>query len=165
MRAARRERRGRQSLGRAGGLALGVILAAGGAGLANRAAAQTEVVIDLVFEPGVASALKKRGEWVVISAWYYGEPVSEAVPVDEMGLVYLGAEEATVFATDQRLVLGGMTAGAPTAWVVEPQINVNVYTARKTDENNLLDCGIVEGPVAGMAQGVQQITCRLLGSP
>jgi hypothetical protein len=141
------------------GLMLGALVAAGAA------QAQTQVTIDLVFEPGVASTLKKRGEWVVVSAWYYGEPAKAGVPTDELGLVYLGDEEATVFATDQRLVLGGTTAGAPAAWVLEPQINVNVFTARITDENNLLDCGIVEGPVAVLAAGVQQISCRLLGAP
>ena len=144
---------------RAGAFALAGLLAAGAG------AARAEIAIDLVFEGGTASSLKKRGEWVVISAVYYGEPVSDNVPVDESGLVYLGAEEATVFATDQRLVLGGMTAGAPLNWVVEPVINVNVFSARMTDENNLLDCGIVEGPVAALEGQVQQITCRLLGGP
>jgi hypothetical protein len=151
---------GRRITRRGGGLALACLVAAAAAG-----AARAEVVIDLVFEDGAASALKKRGEWVVVSAWYYGEPAKAGVPTDEMGLVFLGAEEATVFATDQRLVLGGMTAGAPAAWVVEPQMNVNVFSARMSDENNLLDCGIVEGPVAELAQGVQRIACRLLGSP
>jgi len=151
--------RGRRIRRRGGGLALALLVAAAaGTGRA-------EVAIDLVFEDGAASALKKRGEWVVVSAWYYGEPAKAGVPTDEMGLVFLGAEEVTVFATDQRLVLGGTMAGAPMAWVVEPQINVNVYSARMSDENNLLDCGIVEGPLAEMAQGVQRIACRLLGSP
>jgi hypothetical protein len=58
-----------------------------------------------------------------------------------------------------------MTAGAPLNWVVEPVINVNVFSARITDENNLLDCGIVEGPVAELQAQVQQITCRLLAAP
>ena len=159
----RRMRRGR--IGRVAGLGLGALVAAGAAGVAGAAWAQTQVTIELVFEPGVASALKKRGEGVVVNAWYFGEPAKAGVPTDELGLVFLGAEEATVFATDQWLVLGGTTAGAPMAWVVEPLINVNVYTARFSDEDNLLDCGIVEGPLAEMAQGVQQITCRLLGSP
>jgi hypothetical protein len=135
------------------------------AGAATVAWAETGVAIDLVFEQGVAETLADRGEWVVLRASYYGEPADASAPVDETGLVYLGEEEATVFPADQRVVLGGAMAAQPRGWVVEPLINVNVFTARFGDENNLLDCGLVDGPVAALAKEVQRISCSLIGAP
>jgi hypothetical protein len=133
-----------------------------GMGAAGAVAAEA-VTIDLVLDPAAEAALQGREEWVVVSAWYFGDPAIDAVPMDEMGLVYLGEERATVFPVSQRVVLGGAMAGAPLEWVIEPIINVNVFTARLTDQNNLLNCGLVEGPVAEMAGAVQTISCSLLG--
>jgi hypothetical protein len=56
-------------------------------------------------------------------------------------------------------------AGQPRGWVVEPLINVNVFSARFGDENNLLDCLLVDGPVAALAKEVQRISCGLIGAP
>ncbi len=139
-----------------------LILALAGAGAAK---ADPSVVIDLVFEPGVAETLVSRGEWVVVRAWYHGEPADASAPVDETGLVYLGEEEATVFPADQRVALGGAMAAQPRGWVIEPVINVNIYSARFSDDNNLLDCGIIDRPVAALAGHVQKISCGLLGAP
>lgn len=133
------------------------------AGIGAAGAVAAEVTIDLVLDPAAEAALLAREEWVVVSAWYFGDPAIDAVPMDEMGLVYLGEERATVFPVSQRIVLGGAMAGAPLEWVIEPIINVNVFTARMTDQNNLLNCGLVEGPVEEMEGAVQTIACSLLG--
>jgi hypothetical protein len=132
--------------------------------LAGAAAAQDGMVtVDLVLDPAVEAALQARGEWVIVNAWFFGDPAVDSVPMDEMGLVYLGEEKATVYPVSQRVVLGGYMAGAPRDWVLDPIVNVNVFTARLTDQNNLLNCGIVEGPVAEVSGAVQTISCTLLG--
>ncbi len=129
----------------------------------GQAMAQDGVTVELVLDPAVEAELLARGEWVIVNAWYYGDPALDSVPMDEMGLVFLGEEEATVFPVSQTITLGGFTGGAPRDWVIEPIVNVNVFSARLTDQNNLLDCGIVEGPVAELSGAVQTITCGLLG--
>ena len=139
----------------------GVILA--GLIAAAPASAQESVTIELVLDPAAEAALQGRGEWIVVNAWYYGDPALDAVPMDEMGLVYLGEEEATIYPVSQQIVLGGMMAGAPRDWVIDPIVNVNVFSARMTDQNNLLDCGFVEGPQAELAAATQVISCSLLG--
>lgn len=139
------------------GLVLAALVAAGSA------AAQDSVTLDLVLDAEVEATLQARGEWIIVNAWYYGDPAVDSVPMDEMGLVYLGEEKATVYPVSQRVVIGGYTAGAPRDWVLDPLVNVNVFSARLTDQNNLLDCGLVEGPVAELAGGVQTISCTLLG--
>ena len=131
---------------------------------AGAALAQESVTVDLVLDPTVEAELQARGEWVIVNAWYYGDPALDAVPMDEMGLVFLGEEEATVYPVSQRVVLGGYTAGAPRDWVIEPIVNVNVFSARLTDQNNLLNCGIVEGPVTELAGAVQTISCSMIGN-
>jgi hypothetical protein len=137
----------------------GAVAVAGGA-----LAAQETVTVDLVLDPTVEAELQARGEWVVVNAWFYGDPALDSVPMDEMGLVYLGEERATVYPVSQRVVLGGYTAGVPRDWVLEPILNVNVFSARMTDQNNLLNCGIVEGPVAELAGAVQTISCTQIGN-
>lgn len=140
-------------------LAAVAALAVGAAGAAR---AQESVTLDLQIDAAAEAALQARGEWVVVDAWFYGDPALDSVPMDEMGLVYLGEERATVYPVSQRVTIGGYTNGAPRDWVFEPIVNVNVFTARMTDQNNLLNCGIVEGPIADLAGGVQTISCTLL---
>ena len=54
-------------------------------------------------------------------------------------------------------------AGPPLDWVGEPLINVNVYSARFVDPDNILNCGLVDGSVAALSAAEQTISCTLLG--
>ena len=122
-----------------------------------------KISINISFDEPTIARLTSLGEWVTVSAYYFGDPAREDAPTDEMGMVYLGHEEATIFPANQRVELGGYLAGAPLDWVVAPLVNVNVYSSRFVDENNILDCGLVEGPVAELSQAEQSISCTLLG--
>ena len=122
-----------------------------------------KISINISFDEPTIARLTSLGEWVTVSAYYFGDPAREDAPTDEMGMVYLGHEEATIFPANQRVELGGYLAGAPLDWVVEPLVNVNVYSSRFVDENNILDCGLVEGSVADLALAEQSISCTLLG--
>lgn len=44
-----------------------------------------------------------------------------------------------------------------------PMVNINVYSARFASDDNLLDCGFIDGPVADFAGTTQTITCKLIG--
>jgi hypothetical protein len=46
-----------------------------------------------------------------------------------------------------------------------PQVLVNVYSARKTHEDNLLECGIYEGPVSMAQKQPVDIRCDLINWP
>ena len=122
-----------------------------------------KISINISFDEPTIARLTSLGEWVTVSAYYFGDPAREDAPTDEMGMVYLGHEEATIFPANQRVELGGYLAGAPLDWVVAPLVNVNVYSSRFVDENNILDCGLVEGPVAELSLAEQSISCTLLG--
>ena len=131
--------------------------------LASPSVAENRVGIVISFDEATIARLTSLGEWVTVSAYYFGDPAREDAPTDEMGMVYLGTEEATIFPANQRIELGGFLDAAPLDWTVAPLVNVNVYSSRFVDENNMLDCGLVEGLVADLAQADQAISCRLLG--
>jgi hypothetical protein len=44
----------------------------------------------------------------------------------------------------------------------EPEVLINVYSARKTHENNLLSCGIYQGPISMAQKKPVDITCDLI---
>lgn len=133
-------------------------------GLAGAAAAQDMLRLEISFDPSAAARLAAMGERATISAWYYGEPLGEgANHLDESGTVYLGTETFEIWPVDQPVTIGGSLGGAPMAWVVQPMVNVNVFSSRLKDENNLLDCGLVEGPLDELAMDPQVIRCKLLG--
>jgi hypothetical protein len=47
--------------------------------------------------------------------------------------------------------------------VTVPMLNVNVFSARWTSEDNLIDCGFLDAPMAELAAAPQSITCKLIG--
>lgn len=133
--------------------------------LASPAVAQeTTLTLDIRFDAASTIALQERGEMVVISAVYAGEPApGNVLPVDEIGMVYLGAEDYTVYPLNQTVQIGHSLGAAPIGNVLAPMVNVNVYSARHTDENNLLECGIVDGPTDALSKQPQLISCKLIG--
>ena len=44
----------------------------------------------------------------------------------------------------------------------DPEVLINVYSARKTHENNLLNCGIYQGPVSMAQKKPVDIQCDLI---
>lgn len=138
------------------------LLAATGPAIAQSAPAFS---LEVQLDPATLAELESRGEMVVVSGWFFGDPApGSTVTPDEMGYIYLASEELTIWPkASVTLTLGNNLGSAPLAEVVAPMVNINVYTARHTDENNLLDCGLVDGPLADLTKTPQVITCKLIG--
>lgn len=131
--------------------------------LALAATAQT-VTIDLTLSEKAAAELSGRGEMVVVSGYWMGEPApGSALPLTEIGTVFLMSEDLTLHPAPTRLVLGTNLATAPLDQVTVPMLNVNVFSARLTDEDNLIDCGFLDDAVATLAAAPQAIHCKLIG--
>ncbi|MDB5658200.1 MAG: hypothetical protein JWS10_815 [Cypionkella sp.] len=127
-------------------------------------AQETNVTLHITFDAASAPKLQEAGEMVTVASYFWGDPATgNVLPVNEMGQLYLGAEEATVWPHEQTFSIGHSIAGAPVGNVEAPLVNVNVYSARITDENNLLDCGIVDGPTDALSKSTQEITWKLIG--
>jgi hypothetical protein len=121
-----------------------------------------QVTLVIRFDPAAAQALAASGERVVVAGYFYGDPAPGATETpDEVGYINLGTEEVTIRPQDARLTLGASLSNAPLDQVTAPMVNVNVYSARWTHEDNLLDCGVVDGPVAAMT-APQEVFCKLL---
>jgi hypothetical protein len=132
--------------------------------LASPACAEDpRITIQLTFDTAALAELVRRGEGVIIGAYYAGVPnATSTMPLDEMGQIYLGAEQITILPENRTVTIGAGLGGSAMRMTDQPMVNVNVYSARFTDENNLLNCGIVDGPVADYIDTTQTISCTLI---
>jgi hypothetical protein len=122
--------------------------------------------LNLALTPRAAEMLASRDETVNVAVMYYGEPVSETAPgIDEHDMeIGLGRDDIEV-APQNALVTApgtGFDATNITSVKGEPEVLVNVYSSRKTHENNLLDCGIYQGPIAMAQKKPVEIKCDLI---
>ncbi|MDR3494403.1 MAG: hypothetical protein P4L82_07355, partial [Ancalomicrobiaceae bacterium] len=82
------------------------------------------------------------------------------------GQVVLGTEMIQLPGSGGVATITGSTAKANHVdWLKnrEVSVNVNVYTARLADENNLLDCDLVDGLVADVQVKPNKVVCKLIG--
>ena len=127
------------------------------------AAAQGLIAVDLTLSPRAMAELAERAEMVAVAGFYSGEPAPGAtIEADDMGLIILGNEEHIVWPVPQRVMLGANLGGMPLSQVQAPMLTVNVFSARFSDEDNLLDCGLVDGLVTEMSGTVQAVHCKLI---
>lgn len=108
-----------------------------------------------------AAKLAQSGEQVHVWGNYYG--LAAEGRGDEMGQVDLGTQEADILGAGE-VSFGPKKFSATDLSDVPdrtPRLLVNVYTSRKVFEDNLLDCGIYEGPAIGLTN--IDIACKLIG--
>ena len=122
--------------------------------------------VQLTLTPRAAEKLAQTDEAVNVAAMYYGLPVSDTVPgIDEHGMeIGLGRDDVEV-APQSALVVASGDGFDPTYLTSvkgEPEVLVNVYSARKTHENNLLSCGIYQGPISMAQKKPVDIDCDLI---
>jgi len=130
--------------------------------LAGAAHAQS-VTLNISFSEKAAAIMAEKGELLMVSGYFMGEPAANAtIPADEMGMIFLGTEDLTLWPSAQSVTLGGLLAGAPLDQVVEPRLNVNLYSARISSEDNILNCDLVDDTVAVLATKPQDILCKLI---
>ena len=135
------------------------------ASVAHAEAVPAMVTVKVHFDPAAAKALAKRGELVILSGYFYGAPAPKAtLKADEMDQIYLGGEEYTIWPVDQTVTFGQTLAKAPLDQVVDPSLNVNIYSARRTSEDNLLDCDIVDDTLKVLGTADHVLNCKLIGN-
>lgn len=121
------------------------------------------VTLRISFDPAAAKALTDMGEMVTVSSHFYGFPKEGATMTpDEMGMITLGIEDITIHPADATLETGAVLMSAPLDQVEEPLVNVNVYSARFANEDNLLDCNLLPEESLTKLTGPQDILCKLL---
>jgi hypothetical protein len=137
---------------------LGLTLLSGTAALADT------VSVELAFSDKALAELQSRGEGVILRSNWIGEPAEGATMTDpETGMVYLQWEELTIYPGPATLVLGANLSSAPLDQVIEPALNLNVFSARWTDDNNLLACDVLDAPLSQLVGSTHKLTCKLIG--
>lgn len=142
-----------------------VVLALSAAGPA--AADDHGFSIQLWFDRVTVGTLIERNEGVVVSAVFYGEANAAGQnQADEMGTIWLGNAEFTLAPDDQTVVIPGNIDLGALKWVEGGVVkaNVNVYSARFSDDANILNCGIFDDDVRVAQAEMPEIECALLGN-
>ncbi len=121
--------------------------------------------IALTLSPAAAAKLARIHEKVEVAAMYSGAPrTPKSTMADDDGQVDLGADRPQFEPVSATVHIPG--TGLKTANLQDingdPIVLVNVYTARKADKDNLLDCGIFEDTIRKAQAQPVQIACKLI---
>ncbi len=123
--------------------------------------------VDVSLSSQSAAKLAARKEQIVVSAVWSGEPTKAARKrADEMGQIDLGTEQVRIPGSGGRAEITGRTVQVKRIdWVKDRAVavNVNVFSARLSDPNNLLDCGLFDDKVTIARSKPVQIACKLIG--
>lgn len=150
------------------GLASSVVLAPA---VAIAAEGPPKFDLMLTLSPAAAAKLAGMKEAITVSAMYSGQPTKaarkagKATEVDE---VDLGEETATLQPSKApqtaHFVGKGFKAGE-VKWIAPGTAGVliNVYSARKVSDDNLLDCDIFQDVLKVAAAKPIEISCKLIG--
>jgi hypothetical protein len=119
--------------------------------------------VQLTFTPRAAEKLAASNERVVVNGMYWGVAKQGAASAMD-GQATLGSDEVEVAPENAKIVVSG--AGVDETRIADidgaPQVLVNVYSARRSHADNLLNCGIYEGPVSMAQQKPIEIQCDLI---
>jgi hypothetical protein len=142
----------------------GLLLAAAASGAAPASAAEGfgfDVVVTLT--PDAADALKLARAGVVVSAWYYAEPRPGATGVNPVGLIDLGIEEHELPSLAGALRIGGEGVDTMALGQIGGQVmvNVNVFSTRGAEPDNILDCDFFDGFLRRAAAAPVELRCGL----
>ncbi|EXL03737.1 hypothetical protein [Aquamicrobium defluvii] len=122
----------------------------------------------ITLSPKAAAKLKSSHETITVWASFYGEPTHEGENhTDELGMVDLGKESFELPGQPGVVHITGKNAGgAKLKWVKgPPSVNVNLYTSRKSSDQNLIDCDLIDGKVAKVQAKPITVNCFLIGEP
>jgi hypothetical protein len=141
----------------------------------NKDAAQTysapnePIVVKVSFSDAAQAKLKESGERVTINAMYYAEPkpsIADRLEPGDPG-VALGEDLVEIDGVTQEATVPGAfdTAKANAEAQGDVRVLLNVYTARKVFEDNLLSCGIYDDTVEKAGREGMAIECALIEEP
>ena len=122
--------------------------------------------VDITLSPPAAQQLSRHRETIKLAAFYYGLPkpgLPEGID-NEMGQVFLGETELEIPGADGRAHFDGKGVQTSRLRYIEgePQINLNVYSGRRSSEDNLLDCDFFEDAVRVAHAAPLKIHCKLI---
>ncbi len=122
----------------------------------------------LAYTKEAARRLEKSGEGVVVDAYWYGAPTpAHRRDADQIGQIVVDRFRRVLSPrTRDVLIAARDERSRRIEWLVNRRVlvNVNVYSARRTSPDNLLDCTFFDDTVALAREGVH-LRCGLLPPP
>jgi hypothetical protein len=121
--------------------------------------------ISLKLSDKLKTELGAKNETIIARASYYGDPSDAGgSEVDEMGQIQLGDEELEFAPADDTILVTGSTVPAAKLALITggAKVNVNVFSGRKSSEDNLISCDFIDGPVAELTAQPTEISCGLI---
>lgn len=146
-------------------ISLAALLACAGPAAAQTAPAASpafSVIVDLT--PRAAARLARDHETIIVDAFYFGTATRAGrSKADESGELGWNPEE-------RRELTGAGTASFPShrfkpgmlKLIERPDVLINVFSGRRANENNILDCGIFQDSVFLAAKEPIKIHCDLI---
>ncbi|WP_216965436.1 hypothetical protein [Lysobacter sp. MMG2] len=131
--------------------------------------------VQITLSPAAHDRLASQRESLIVSADYFGYPSAQAqaqrVPGSENPWLTLHRAQMEL---DGAQLEGTATARFPAvaldtkqlAWTdapEAPQVNINVYSGRRSSPDNLLDCGMFQDTLAVAARAPIRVSCALIG--
>ena len=119
--------------------------------------------INVTLTPPAAEKMKGTSEEITVSAVWSGTPNHKGrSQVDESGSVPLATEDVTGNTGGLLSLSGRLPAERLELIQGPPQVNVNVYSARKTSDDNILSCDVIDGPAEPLSGKIIPILCSLI---
>lgn len=124
----------------------------------------TPVTVEVTLSPKAEAELKSKGESIALEIIYGGDPTQAASgKVNDLGVIELGrikkelsgAEKITFSEDVINKSLLPLTIG-------QPQVMINVTSAKKTVPNNILSCDFYWETLSVAGKGTVTIPCKLL---
>ncbi len=118
--------------------------------------------LDIELSPRAAERLRAAKEGLIVDASWSGTPKPEAQrQANEIGRIHLGSERIARPGRAGRVHLSGEKLDAHRlAWIQgEINVNVNVYSARRSSPDNILSCDFIDAEVAKVV-AAQPISLR-----
>lgn len=122
--------------------------------------------VEVSLSQAAAERLAADGEGIVVAAYWYGDPNPAGMAhVDAIGRIDLG--DAMVEVPGQPVAVrldGSEVDPAQLDWVEGPAwVNVNVWSARHSGPDNILDCDFFDGELAHATARPLALRCALIG--
>jgi hypothetical protein len=134
---------------------------------ATPAAALFNFTVKITYSQKAMATLVAGKETVIVAGYLTASPIAGTPKqyVDHVGEIGLGEVDREIAPGAIATFSNVKPTPAMMKWVDSqgPQLLINVYSGRKSSPNNLLDCGIYEGPLAAIQGQSIPISCKLIG--
>jgi hypothetical protein len=131
------------------------------------AAAPAGFTVRVTYSQKAIDTLVASKETVIVVGYLYGFPKAGTPKrdIDGVGQVDLGEVKQEIAPAAPATFDRVKPDQALMKWLDNQglQLLINVYSGRKSSPNNLLDCGIYEGPLAAVQGQSIPISCKLIG--